>query len=1460
MPTFKGSIAFDPSDAIPLGKISPLEPVSRDEEPAGWYTTLDNPQTYEAYPGRRFQVLNFIYQSNPLDLEGFEPDPETGILQRTFSFVLDVVWLKNQFFEVGKTRIGFDIIVVGSDNDKGANTDSSFYLNANRSEELNRIFRPDFPDLDSDEAASVIGYVVDIGLSPNAKRQLPSKSLRASVLISGNFQGRRWDGTRTAINEAVGRSTASANPREAVFLDTFLDQFADDAFFGQGVVFLPAIKTGIQIANADTKINIEYSISKDDIDNSLILDNAIGVPIFLGRGIGKIVCVTREPINPPGYQVAKIGYGISDPWDGYPNGGIDGEYVKSAKPLHFTVQPESAIDDFFLGALNAKIIRVGGNPEPDIFLNCPRFSYTRVLNNFGIVYIPKEEVKIGFTFYITAHVAEDVSLFFSRLDGNNIIVNNTGISKSTGDFVFSPHEYFVRSDFLIKNWIKGRELSGNSNFLESDPLADIPPFSSTVVSSSSSILPYKKIIDRIRPQSPVEDSSVSSFSGMRLAKVKIDSFAPIAERFPLGYFAAADKFAINPEGTEYIDGGIAYISSLGDVEILVPKSAIRDRNWFDTSFSNLIINPIVDASYSFRSANDNGFISLYYDLSPVVNSLVPDNDKIPYDHRFALAISQLSRFAPDDPESGVGICALNLLERRESGEWVVSQSDMIRNAPPLNDNENIRMYYDLSNAYFDFDSPMPRSMSLRFIYAQVGIRVGESSVPGSLTVEAEWNPISPVDLKFNGRIYFEKAEPISLSTGGNSELNVPYIATVGASGKISSCIDYKGINGALVSTGSFGSSELRSIAIDGYFDAERRKSYVGDISFNSPDLRTDIQDLTRPHWYGRSVDKVPLIPSGCPVIRERNDQGLISENPNLNVQTKKITSTIGRRNISFNDYVDGVWSRKTRPEGFATFNMPSSSLIEKINVTFKGKIKQPISSANNFVHASFSSSGVGLSGAGVVLFNSVNIQEDRIVVNIDVPYYGGSATIFGGILDFFDGESADANLYFVSQNTLEKYKIDASDASVAITSSGRTIIAACVNNSAGASVDIFINDDGNFLWKHIDRIIPIFAGESISSVSIRSAHNANKLFVCFEMKNCIFIKSIENDWIEPATFSGLLVQKRSLALPDGSFYGLSGENYFKFKNRSSQSEASDEDVRSSFISNRIRIMPSYFVHGDNKAFLDEEKAHFLNSRKFVNQIRSGDDIYARFDINDDYKSDDPDLKSLYSFTSSGLFSFEVLPDGNIIFACIKEGGIFIKVSGDEGRTWRSPFSMFPGGVSCRPIKLLKSDRGSSVKESNGKKTYVSGLCPEIDYVSTAIDHYGQKMALCYSARGMLFLQELPIPVLMHDAKKDFYRVFTTDQRESIVYGVSVIPTILAGSFPENLRDPLYNGLCDFTWKIDGPASRSNFSSLSNISMGGKAPSMIYLANGVLRVHFEGSNGEIRALSVTDSTVRGDHIP
>ena len=1117
--------------------------------------------------------------------------------------------------------------------------------------------------------------------------------------------------------------------------------------------------------------------------------------------------------------------------------------------MHYALQFESAVDDLFMGALNAPVLRYGGATDNDLYYNCPRFSYTRIKNNFVIVYIPKAEAVEGFSFYISAHVCEDSSLYAMRVD-SIMIINQVGVNRGSGSFVFSPKSYHVNSNIFIKNWIKKRTIT--SSLLGSDPLTDIPAFSSSVVSEYAKPLKFTDAAIADRSLQGSTDSPVSLANTMRLVKTRVESKLPRLERFPLGYFAAADFFATNFDGDERVSGGIAYIDKNGNVDILLPKEQIRDKQWFDSYFKGFTLNPIVEQEYYLNTGNDGGYVYLFYDVSPICNSLYGDNSKIPYDHRLAKALSDASIFSSSNAESGIGICQLNFLLKRSTGAWTVREDAMLKSPPSLEQEDLIGYYYDLSGAQFDLATPMPSPLQMEIRNPTVGLRTQGGYIPAQITAFIEWSVLAPVSLKSNGRIYFQTTEPVSYSTGGsNSELNVPYVLTNPTSGKISTCLDYHGVNGALISVGSFGGADVRSLYINGLLDGQRRKSYVKDINFPSLDIRTDLPDMTRPSWYGKSIDSIPLLPNGALVLRKKEAKSISADDPPLRGNILSVRGSYGRRNVSFNNYQRGSWSRENRSEGFISFPISDNVLVESGRVVMRGKFSADIDPSNNFVNMAFSSSS-SLFGADAMLFNNININDEDITFDFKVPYYGGGMSLFGGVLDFFEVDEASAVLYVVDKSAIEKYKIDALDASVAITAGGRYVAALAVSNPGGASVDLLVKEDENFMWKQIKNAVQSFAGESFSAVMIRSAYNSNKLFVSFALQDCMFIKPIENEWLEDAGNNYTSPVKNRFSLPDGTLYGLSGERYGQIFN--------NNDVRSSFLQNRIRISPGYLVYGANQDFIKEEKEHFDNSLRFSTSVKSGDALSSRFYIGNEYASSDSNIKNLYNQSAIDSYSFEVLPDGMLLFASIKDGGVVLRLSNNDGITWRSAFSHFPAGVAYRPLKFLKTDRGSFTRKADDIFTYFSGGCPSVDSISTALDLYGQRVAFCYSIRNMLFLQEIPISAFTLDCDKDFNRIFTTDQREDVVYGVSVLPSLIAGILPSEYEVPLINGQCDFTWRIDGPISRNNLSSLGNIPLGGKAPSMIYLSNGALRLHFEGDRGEIRALTVTASTVRGDHIP
>lgn len=662
MPTFKGVLAFDPSDAISLGMIPTYEPVGIDDEPRGSYSVDEGSGTYEAYPGRLFPVANFVYTSHPLDLENATIDSSTNILSKRFNFVIDFTWYRVDLFELGNFKINISVIAVGRDQDKRTNTDSVFYVNANSSESISVSLRPSFPNVSEQEAASIVNYVGDVGLSPSSRRLLPANVIRIYTRVLGSVYGNEINYSGVTF--------------EQIFAN--VDVTSDPAFFASGVTFLPYLKTGFQIANADTSYNVQFSVSQEDLDNGIIFNDCIGVRVSIGDGVGKVVCVTRDPVEIPEYQKRRVGYGVTYPWEGYWTGGIDGQYVVNARPLHYSLQFESGVDDKFMGALNAPAIRYGGSTDNDIYYNCPRFSYTRVKNSFIIVFIPKSEAISGFSFYISAHIAEDVSLYAMRID-SMMLINNTGVVIGNGDFLFTPQNYYIRSGILIKNWLVKRTI--DSNLLNSDPLSDIPAFSSGVVSEYARPLGFSDIViyDRSLDQNTSVDVSV--FKGMRLAKTRVQAHLPRLQRFPMGYFAAADFFTTDFDGNNKIDGGIAYIDKNGNVDILLPKNNIRDQQWFSTYFGGLTINPIVEQEYYLDTGNDGGYVFLYFDVSAVCNGILGDNDKIPYDHRLAKALSEVSIYSSESSITGVGICQLNFLIKRSTGSWTPREDSMVKDPP-----------------------------------------------------------------------------------------------------------------------------------------------------------------------------------------------------------------------------------------------------------------------------------------------------------------------------------------------------------------------------------------------------------------------------------------------------------------------------------------------------------------------------------------------------------------------------------------------------------------------------------------------------------------------------------------------------------------------------------------------------------------------------------------------------------
>ena len=163
-------------------------------------------------------------------------------------------------------------------------------------------------------------------------------------------------------------------------------------------------------------------------------------------------------------------------------------------------------------------------------------------------------------------------------------------------------------------------------------------------------------------------------------------------------------------------------------EIVFAKDRIRDQEWFnqfleDNSLQNSFIEDIL---------TDIDKTGVLFDLNIETNSLLFDNQKIPYHRPFALALKKMSRFNPDDTVSGIGF---PLLDLSSAGHDLVDDLDLyVFDA----DRDDEAIEFDLSNIVIE-ETPMTSI----FPSAYGGFTCGGIDPTEDLNNGAFFNPRDP---------------------------------------------------------------------------------------------------------------------------------------------------------------------------------------------------------------------------------------------------------------------------------------------------------------------------------------------------------------------------------------------------------------------------------------------------------------------------------------------------------------------------------------------------------------------------------------------------------------------------------------------------------------------------------------------------------------------------------------------
>ena len=149
-----------------------------------------------------------------------------------------------------------------------------------------------------------------------------------------------------------------------------------------------------------------------------------------------------------------------------------------------------------------------------------------------------------------------------------------------------------------------------------------------------------------------------------------------------------------------------------NAEIIFPYEQIRDKEWFDSYVNGLDFvikhtdangNIIID-NYEIKIEdviNRTNIESPLFDICEHSNSLLRDAWKIPYYRPFAIALSEVSKYAIDRPDVldstilGVGICSLDIIL-----DYLINRGDLNNVIPGFRGREFIDNYYFLETAGF----------------------------------------------------------------------------------------------------------------------------------------------------------------------------------------------------------------------------------------------------------------------------------------------------------------------------------------------------------------------------------------------------------------------------------------------------------------------------------------------------------------------------------------------------------------------------------------------------------------------------------------------------------------------------------------------------------------------------------------------------------------------------------------
>jgi len=504
-------------------------------------------------------------------------------------------------------------------------------------------------------------------------------------------------------------------------------------------------------------------------------------------------------------------------------------------------------------------------------------------------------------------------------------------------------------------------------------------------------------------------------------------------------------------------------------ELLIPRSSIRDKEWFDS-----LLSEIQQGSLAFDSngelllnrANDSFFDDFLFDISDHVNMSLYDNEKYGYERRLAKAISKCKIYNKDIDGTGVGFPNLDLIRNKISG----------------------RNEYDLTSAKFD-SIPMQGSASLFACNVTFTYDFGfctKGTIRANMLLRT---PTFLDKMTTKARIYVEKFQAQNPLRGDGAI----WVGTKSFSDdKYTVTTDPKNYYGCLVYSDSLNESTNFRVFEDGVLEDEfgKLKNTEPSSGHSLPTIDSSLTDDSIKYGgYDRILGDQPGYSKGTEITTE-NALILMSKIPSTTVKTDKLSFTkddsTGRININ------GISSRRLRKitinyipssnefledtERSLSFIFPGSkTVIDNIGVPYQGKISTVIKNIcvdTRYINfENFFIDGNILKNMNIIsLYSETILEEDYQKYKIKTGVVSSCFDTYGNWLVFYEdenggvgdliknGKSADGSHLSESQNSLPG-----------------------LEQNSNKEISCLFSPDYGGTWYDFKAVIRTVAGDSISS-------------------------------------------------------------------------------------------------------------------------------------------------------------------------------------------------------------------------------------------------------------------------------------------------------------------------------------------------------------------------------------------